>query len=406
MNKKQTIYLINQWYGQLREHLKKDLAEFLSNYNFSIKVITGMNGQKLPAFEKSRNIEILRVYNPDMRGNILKRVISYLLFSLGIFFHLIKAESGALVIVTSQPFTAPFIISFLKNIKKFRVIYNVQDLYPDIIKATNFWRHKSCLYKTIYKLQKRALAKADKIIAISQVMKDYIENTYYISNKKIDVIENWGNPYVEEHAKNMDVTQISRPKESLLKISYVGNLGLSHEIDTLVGTFRLIKKNGISDKVKFTIIGSGENFRNLKIICDRNNFDFIELKPPISYSELVYYHFNTDIELVISHEKLVGILVPSKFYTASIGKPVIFIGSVKDTPSEHINKGKHGYFIQNGDSLGLFKIITNILNDKSLLKQLSNNAYKYYFSNLSKEIRLKEWHDLIIKILEGGKYEK
>lgn len=403
MDERQTIYIINQWYGQLREHLKKDLAEFLGNYNFSIKIITGTNGQKLPTFEESRNIEILRVYNPDMRGNICKRVMSYLLFSLGIFFHLIKAESGALVIVTSQPFTAPFIVSFLKNIKKFSVIYNVQDLYPDIIKATNFWKHKSFLYKTIYKLQKRALAKADKIIVISQVMKNYIENTYYISNKKIDVIENWGNPYVEEHAKSMDITQISRPEESSLKISYVGNLGLSHEIDTLVGTFHLIKKNGISDKVKFIIIGSGENFRNLKIICNRNNFDFIEFKPPISYDELVYYHFNTNIELVISHEKLVGILVPSKFYTASIGKPVIFIGSEKDIPSEHIHRGKYGYFIQNGDSLGLFEIITNVLNDKSLLKQLSNNAYEYYFSNLSKEIRLKEWYDLITKMLEGGK---
>lgn len=383
------IYLINQFYG-IGEHLKYDLGEHLIEQGHHIKVITGNNGdESLPPHEKNVNKEIFRINTPRLTRTFWGRIKSYLGFCSGTLKHIIKIETGSTVVVTTQPFFVAFLVALFKNQKRLKVIYNVQDLYPEILHALGKSGEKSILTKIIGRIQNYTLNRSDVVVAIGFSMKKKIVENYKLPLEKVLVIENWGQ-------SDKEAKLLQRPlTNNAIRILYTGNMGESHEIDTLWGTFQMIKQEGLSEIFQFRIIGIGSNYQKLKSLCLTHDFSFVEFAEPITSEKLMFEYANADLALVISNWEIEGILVPSKFYSVATSCPVIFIGSQNDTPSQHILKGNFGYVIQNGNSKRLFEILVDLIPNRNKLIDLRTNAYLYYQKFLHSSLRLKEWEEVL-----------
>ena len=385
------IVLINQAYGGV-EHLKFSLGSYLEKKGYNLQVVCGKNGdESLPSHEIRGKQEIIRVSNSVMQRNFWGRIKSYCSFILGFLKYIRRIENNSIVIVTSQPFMSVFIIACLKKKKKLTVLYNIQDLYPDIIVALNKKWMPKILLRTIKAWQKFALSRSDVIIAIGNSMKKLLEREYKESCGKIRVIENWGIREIEN-----TVFKYKESPTGKLRVLYTGNMGESHEIETLLGAIRFIAhKREYRELVLFKIIGFGVNYLKLRSICEEEALDFVVFSDPIPTPELVREYKNSDISIVISDKRIEGILVPSKFYSLCMANPVIFIGSKTDTPAEHIKAGKLGFCFENGEAERLARALIKLAKDKEKKKQLRENARQYYREFLSSDIRLNQWEQII-----------
>jgi len=391
MNK--NIYIINQSYGDEREHLKEELGQSLKN-TYRVTIFAGRNGDKqLKKHEHSNGVEIYRISNSRMRRTTLGRLKSYLSFIIGAFWKMLRIKVNSIVIVTTQPLFVAYLVTLFKRMKRLKIVYNVQDLYPDVLVALGKKDPKSISMKLVRSIQIKTLANSDRIVVIGKSMKNRIINEYKVGTDRVSVIENWGIGRLE------DTATVKRNTSSRVRVLYTGNLGETHEIDTLLGAMRIIMDTNTDDSFCFRFVGLGSNFARLKRICAEERLKLAEFSDPVSEEDLVNEYMNSDISLVISSKAIEGILVPSKFYTAVLFNPVVFIGSITDAPAQHIINGSFGYVLDNGDSKGLVNILEKLQSDKGQLESMRMKARSYYYENLRSSIRIAQWKELIDELV-------
>lgn len=96
------IYIINQYYEPFfaaTGQIIKELAEFLSDNNIEVEIITGNNGnKKLKKFEIINNVKINRINNKSDGISYKRKVLSYLSFYWNLLWYLLfKTEKNSVI---------------------------------------------------------------------------------------------------------------------------------------------------------------------------------------------------------------------------------------------------------------------------------------------------------------------
>jgi len=380
------LYIINQYYFPFHAatgQLLQELAEYLSDRGLEVTVVTGKNGDDSLVDEEIINdVSVLRLGNRRDGTETSTKFLSYVTF----YRHLKKkleriVENGSTVLVLSTPPLIGSVLIGLKRTKQLKILYNVQDLYPDILVALGKMSEKSLMFRFLKRKAATILEQSDKVIPIDSKMLELLNRNYGPLNGKAQIIENW--------ALNGLEPDISTSRNSKLLVLYSGNMGRAHEYETLLRAIEELQH----EKIKFEISGGGYNYNALKEkACSLNNVEFSGFVPREALSTLIN---RSDLGIVIGSRELSGIIVPSKFYGyIACGKPVIYISSGSDAISEHISRGKLGYCVANGDSNRLISILRRLARDRKAVDELENNVEKYRF-RLSREKSLEKYFDLI-----------
>ena len=380
------LYIINQYYFPFHAatgQLLQELAEHLSSKGIDVAVVTGKNGDdSLPNEECINGVTVFRVKNRRDGTETSTKLLSYLTF----YRHLTKklriiVEDGSTVLVLSTP---PLIASVpvgLKKKKKIKIIYNVQDLYPDILVALGKVSERNLFFKFLRRKAAAVINQVDKIVPIDAKMLDLMNSKYGPLTGKAQIIENW--PLKELQPDK------SHKINNVLRILYSGNMGRSHEYETLLKTMKELEQ----EKIRFVISGGGYNYNALKDkAASLRNVEFRGFAPREALSDLIN---QSDLCVVIGSKRLSGIIVPSKFYGyIACGKPVVYINSGRDAISEHISKGDLGFCVENGNSEELSTILRSLANDRSALNKLEDNVEEYRPA-VSREKSLQDYLELI-----------
>lgn len=368
----------------------QELAEFLTSNGFRVTVITGSNGnKKLPLKEEINGVSIIRVINKKDGVRLIAKINSYLSFYWNLKRVLRKelTEGSILMVLSTPPLIGLVPLKFKKK-KRIKLIYNIQDLYPDILIALKKAKPNSLIYRLLERLSKKIIEDADHIVPICSTMKSILENKYERLDGKLTLIENW-------HLKTLHRQSVSRELADKLKILYTGNMGRAHEYNTLLEAVKILR----DEPVKFVISGGGYNYERLK--KEAYGLPNIKFQSFVEKEQLSKLINSADICLVIGRKSLSGIVLPSKFYGyVACGKPVIYINSGTDSITNHILKGNFGYIIENGDSKTFAKIIKDLLSNKSELDKITRNAVHYYETNLKREYSLNKYLELF-KRMDG-----
>jgi len=392
------VYIINQYYSPFfaaTGQLLKELAEYLTEKNHNIEVITGTNGtKKLQKKESINNVVVHRLKNSKDGVNIKTKFLSYLTFYWKLFwFLLFKTERNSIILTLSSPPLISFIPIMLKNIKKYKLIYNIQDLYPDILERIDKKNKNKFFYIISKKISQKIINGADIIVVIGSCMEKTLKEEYQVNENKLTVIENWALKEIEEY-KNEKVLN----DNNHFKILYSGNMGRGHEHETILKCIEKLKNDDLQN-IFFEFVGGGYNYNLLKSKVGK--YEFVQFKSYVEKEKLPEIISSADVCLVIGSKELEGIIVPSKFYgIVAAGKPVIYISSGNDTISEHIRKGHLGFHISNGDYEKLYELIKYLSENKSYLQELEKNAKKYYYENLRRILSLEKYEKLFKELEE------
>jgi glycosyltransferase involved in cell wall biosynthesis len=204
-----------------------------------------------------------------------------------------------------------------------RFVLHVQDIYPESL-SLKFPAWLRFILFPLYRIDKKVMRNSNRVIAISQNMKDYLVKTRNLSHDQVEVIENWQK--VQISAKPMVSFDRHNYKRVFL---FLGNLGPLAGVDTLIRGF---VEAGLTDAA-LLIAGSGSEKKRLQETASgcRQIFFF-----DVPWDETGNMIAETDVCLLPVKKGGAYFSVPSKLSAYMLmGKPVIVMAE-NDTDSARV----------------------------------------------------------------------
>lgn len=297
-------------------HLFKDIIGGFLNAGYEVERHVAVRDRTEDGYKYGyENIEYVKYPRKESaHGNIITRYIRDTLTNIwearGI------KKSGADVLFEDVSYSSFWSVRAAKK-KGMRVVAMLQDVWPDNAVQSGLIKNNGLLYRYFESWQRYVYKHADKIICISDDMKDFIASKG-VDEKKIEVIYNWGysDETVDISWEDNEFVKKSGLEKDFYAV-YAGNIGKMQNVELVV---RAAKK---MPDIKFLIIGDGAKREEIEKMTEgTGNIRMLPLQPP-ELAEHIYSMAGVNIIPLVEGGPKTA--MPSKTgVVLSCGRPVIF----------------------------------------------------------------------------------
>lgn len=366
--------------GELLYELAVKLARM---DNILVNVITAqpsfVKKERLKKEEVCNGVKIKRLNISCFNKNELTgKILNSGSFFFNALFTIIFARKVDWLLIPTSPPLLPLVGTYAKFLRGQKYIYLMHDAYPEIAARLDYIKKNGFIYKVWDILSRISLKYADRIIVLSDDMKEGLLNWVKdLDEKRISVIHNWAN---EETVKI-----IPREENHFLDkfgirdkfiVEYSGNMGRIHEFDTLLHAAKALKDQ---EDILFLFIGEGGKKPAIKKVVEDDELTNVSILPYQERDNLAYSLGMGDIHILTLQEGYRYLAAPSKLYgILAAGKPIIFIGEKKCYISKILENKECGYHVDIDDFEALKNLIIQLKNDKHAMVKLGNNSRKLF----------------------------
>lgn len=396
------LIFLNRYYWpdhSATSQLLSELAPALSRHSFDVHVITSRllydePYAKLVNEQIQDDVSIHRIYTSRFgRANLIGRAIDYLSFYLFACLKLLRiSDYGSVIIAKTDPPMLSVPCSWIAKLRGAKQINWLQDVYPEIVDVLQPGTFPKWLLVLLAKIRNKSLKRSAINVTISNDMAQYLIKQG-IPREKVTVIENWvDTDLIRPIPSDKCLLRKEWGLEEKLVIMYSGNMGRSHDIDTIIFAAEKLK----DDKdIEFLFVGGGAQKQPMIELTQRlglQNVLFKDYQPRESLSQSLAVG---DIHIVSLKIELTAYIYPSKLYgVLAAGRPVIFIGDENSSLAQYIIQNNLGVVMDNE----VDKLANTIMNFKlkqNMYKNTSNNA-RYLAENYhSREAAQERWNLMI-----------
>lgn len=355
---KKTV-LVNQSSGFL---VVDDLNAYCTKYD-RVSILCG----KLSPGERAVNpkVKVDKICRYD-RTNGLKRIATWTLGSIQVFFKLLLKYRGWEVVYYTNPPMACFSALFLKN--RFCIVE--YDIYPDALNTIGIGEG-NLIYKLWGRLKKRLYRKADRVYTLSEGMKEIL--TKYGPAEKIKVVPLWS---ASDDFKPVPKDENIFVKENHLAgkfvVMYSGNIGYTHSVECVVEVAKHMKED---KDVVFLIIGDGKKKAELVADVKDAGLENVRFMPFQDFSILPFSLASADLGVITLDENVSKVSVPSKtFNLLAVGCPLLAISNNDTEMFRLISKYDNGRCIPKRKIDEIVAYIRELKGNDQLRRQYSLNS--------------------------------
>ena len=388
------ILLINQFYRPdvaATGQLLSDLAQGLAADGHEVHVLCSQRGYGGGQIKEEQIRDKPQVTSPERssvhvhrvralgfgRQHVLGRLADYLsFFVLAVWKAVFLPGMDVCVGLTTPPFVG-LVGLFLKVLKGTRLVLWTMDLYPEVavaygaIKKNGLaCRSLSCISRTLYR-------NASAIISLGEVMTQRLIEAG-ANPDKITTVHNW---VPGESVRPIAADGDSRLQEEWdidgrIVLMYSGNLGLGHDLDTIVKAVHLL---GNTVNLRVLFIGDGKGKERLLQMAKELRLGCVDFYLPVPLERLSDSLAVGDIHIVSQKPGTQGLIVPSKLYgIMAAARPAIFIGPEDCEVAQVINDSGAGIVVPPGDQTALAKAIGDLANSPEKRLEMGQRGRNYY----------------------------
>ena len=268
-------------------------------------------------------IRVLHVPQKKFRNTFL-RVLGFVYWHIISFLIGLSQRNIDVILSPSPPLTIGVINIWLAKIKGCKTIYNVQEIYPDILK-----RKDGLVIEQLRRMERYVYNNSTVVTTTDQVFYNVIAGRFK-DKSKLCIIPN----FVDTELYNSQGGNVEClnphffPTTDSLKLLYAGNIGYAQDWEPLICLAE--KTKGFS--IEYFIIGEGvmkpvleEKVRELEL----DNVHILPYQPRSLMPSILAY---SDIQFIFMNPEMEMQGFPSKVYTImACGRPLL-VCSGKDTP--------------------------------------------------------------------------
>lgn len=321
----------------------------------------------------------------------LKRIGSFIYWHIASLILGLTLKKINFILSPSPPLSIGFISLLISKIKGAKAIYNVQEIYPDLL--INQGNLKSSLIiNSLKKFEKFIYDNSDAVVTIDNIFYSTILPRFKDS-RKLHIIPNFVDTDLYKPLKNQQsLPEIFGEDNKKVKILYAGNIGFFQDWAPVLYAAKELS----IENIEFWIIGEGVQKSYLeKKVRDHNLSNFRIF--PYQRRELIpIINNHVDIHFIAIEKQMEQEGFPSKVYTImACAKPIIVIAG-ENSPLYNFLKDKNcSELITNNRNVNFTRAIKKLAFDKDLRVRLGNNGYDEIIKNFSKKVIVSKYVNLL-----------
>lgn len=346
-------------------------------------------------FKKSifKGIPVYHVPQKKFKSTLL-RLLGFIYWHIVSFFVGLSIKHVDVILSPSPPLTIGRLNQWLGMLKGCKVVYNVQEIYPDILGKNQGW-----VFKVLSRMEHKVYNGSDAVTTIDNVFYNTIVERFE-DKSKLHVIPNFVDTELYHSGVSTGVLDKSLFGETKnLKVLYAGNIGFAQDWEPLV---KLAEKTRDLD-VEYFVIGEGVMKPYVEEKKKELGLDKLHVLPYQPRHQMPAILAYSDVQFIFMNPKMEGQGFPSKVYTImACGRPLL-VCSGSNTPIVN--------FLQ---PLGCAKLVTEHDIEKKTdemvqwlagitreeLHQMGGCGEKIIQESYTKEIVAKQYVDLIDLLLK------
>lgn len=269
-----------------------------------------------------KGIPVYHVPQKKFKSTLL-RLIGFVYWHIVSLFVGLSIKNIDVILSPSPPLTIGRLNQWLAKIKGCKVVYNVQEIYPDIL-----GKKEGAVFKILSKMEHKVYNGSDAVTTIDRVFYDTIVDRFE-DKSKLHIIPNFVDTDLYRSGVSTDVLDKSLfPDTDSIKLLYAGNIGFAQDWEPLIKLAE--KTKGLN--VEYFVIGEGvmkSYVEDKKKELQLDKLHVLPYQPRNLMPAILAY---SDVQFIFMTPQMEGQGFPSKVYTIMACGRALLIGSGKNTP--------------------------------------------------------------------------
>jgi len=402
------VLLLTQWFDPEPTFKGMVFARELVRQGFEVDVLTGFpnypGGRLYPGYRmrwrQQETIDGVRVTRvplyPSHDQSAIQRVMNYVSFAAAALSHGIFARRCDVVYAYHPPLTVGIAASLLRLIRRVPVVYDIQDMWPDTLRATGMIGNPRVLgivgavCTWVYK-------RVDQIVVLSPGFKRLLLERG-VPDDKVNVICNWADEAAL--AAPVGALPASFPGPDRFRIMYAGNMGRAQALDVVLDAAALLKAQGA--QISFVLVGGGIEVQRLSERAAAQGLDNVVFLPPVPMGEVGTLLNAADALLVhLRRDPLFEITIPSKTQAyMTVGKPLLM--AVDGDAADLVRTSGGGVVAESENARSLADAALSLAALSPAERDaMGARAQAYYREHLSLEVGVSRFGAIFRKMVRG-----
>ena len=287
---------------------------------------------------KFNGITVLHVPQKKFKNTAL-RLLGFVYWHIVSFFVGLTIKHVDLILSPSPPLTIGWLNLGLAKLKRCKVIYNVQEIYPDILKLRN-----GITLKFLRRMEHKVYNGSDAVTTIDKVFYDTIVDRFD-DQSKLHIIPNFVDTelYRELNVQEFESLRAQGkwdenlfPNTSSIKLLYAGNIGHAQSWEPLISLAERTKDLN----VEYIVIGEGAKRGYVEEEIKKRKLHRLHLLPYQPRELMPAILSYSDASFIFMAPEMDGDGFPSKVYTIMACQRPLLVLSTENTPIVNFLKDK------------------------------------------------------------------
>lgn len=363
-----------------------DWTQYLATKGHDVTVIAGETGYMqcnqpvLPWYkrvirkEKIGRVNVVRTFTySDIHRGYVKRLLSFLSFSLSCPLGLFSSVKPDIVIASSPPIFPIFSAWVICKLRRIPFVIEVRDLWPESAVQMGILKSK-LLINIMQWMEKILYNQSYKIIALTEGIKNDICRRGWI-DKKI-VLINCGVDINKLYPDDESRVQIRKMYnlENKKIVLYFGALGEANNIGVILRAARQLKSH---EDICFMLIGDGMQSQQIIQKMKELNLENVIIHKPVPKDQARAYINAADICVVTLLDiPLFSGALPTKMLDyMACGKPVLC--GVRGEAKRVVEESRAGFVFEPNDDKQFSELILDLTENNNTTKMMGKNGIEF-----------------------------
>lgn len=327
------VLMLTQWFDPEPTLKGMVLARELVRQGFDVEVVTGFpnypDGKIYPGYhirwlqrEQIDGVHLTRVpLYPNHDQSAFKRVLNYASFAAtSLFYGLFIAKRADVIYAYHPPLTVGVTASLLRLFRRTPVVYDIQDMWPDTLRATGMVQNQKAL-AVVARVCRWVYRHVDHIVVLSPGFRRLLVERG-VPEHKLELIYNWADEAALT-APRSDTPSAMTGSAGTFTVLFAGNMGKAQGLDAVLDAAYLLQQRGA--RVRWMMLGGGVELPRLKQRSADMQLTNVTFLPAVPMTEVGAYLKAADALLVhLRKDPLFEITIPSKTQAyMTVGKPLL-----------------------------------------------------------------------------------
>lgn len=405
------VLLMTQWFDPEPTFKGIVFARELVRQGFDVEVLTGFpnypGGKMYPGYrikllqrEVIDGVQVTRVpLYPNHDQSAIKRVLNYASFAASsLVYGLFVARRPDVIYAYHPPLTVGIAASLLRLLRRVPVVYDIQDMWPDTLRATGMLSNARVL-SAVAAVCRWVYRRMDHIAVLSPGFKRLLVQRG-VPDAKVEVIYNWADEVAL--ASPQGGPAASFPSSEQFRILFAGNMGKAQALDVVLDAAALLQAR--SSRVCFVLLGGGVEVVRLKQRAADLQLGNVVFLPPVPMSEVGAFLSAADVLLVhLRKDPLFEVTIPSKTqaYMAA-GKPLLM--AVDGDAADLVARSDGGLVVESENAGALAQAAEALAAMPSdALAAMGRQAQRYYQEHLALKVGAAKFGATFTQLASGSK---